>query len=922
MSKRAIIISAIAAVFVFTIVIFFLTRKSFNTYEQSGAFNAVPETSPAILRINNPVKFFETLPDNEMVSLLMASQPANTLMLKIFEAFDYLSEFDDFKRLINKNEVLISLNYSGRNDVDPLVIIPVKSKSEADMFSKVVNKIKSNSEIASSIRKYDRVDIYNFQINGQSVYAAYYQGACFISEKTLLIENAIRQSKLNSIAENPQLESILKTTSAQADINFFINPQNAGALFSGFLSSSMNVKAGQLKNYSGWTELDISISEGKILMNGFSAAGDSDNYFAETIINQQAVSSDIARILPQSTAFYTALFLSDIKAYVSDYETYLQRRNLSIQKQNKIQQIERETGIGIYDFMYEIADQQFALAGINTNQNTPTSGRIWVVKAKSGSHALNKLTDLQKKYIGTKELKPDEWSRNYSIDAQTLFKVYRFPYADLPETVFGKIFSGVQANWFSVYDNYIIFGDSYRTVASALHANVLGETLSGSMDYNRFSSNFNDKSNITFYVNTAVSMPVAAAFFNQTTSEVLNSNEDLRKFKAFVFQVTSTRTMLYNNSCLLFNPEIQSKPQTIWQSKIGRSFDFKPKFVINHYDKQNREIVLQDNDNIFYLINNVGRVLWQINLDSPIMGEVHQIDLYKNGKLQYLFNTENKIYLVDRNGDHVKNYPVNLRAKASNGIAVFDYNNNLDYRFFVACTDCNIYAYSSDGNMLRGWNLFKTDHPVTKPVQHFRVDGKDYIVASDIMKDYILHRRGTIRVKTDAVYPHSENNTLYLEDRSGLNEPRIVTTDKTGNMRYTSLENGSHQIVNVSKFSEQHYFLSHNLTSDEGYEYIFADKNYVYVCKSGSKLMLKKEFDKSITHSPNIYTFSGGVKKIGVTCKDENQIYLFDTKGQMHQGFPLAGSTEFSIGFISAEMSNFNLLVGSPDGYLYNYYVE
>jgi hypothetical protein len=86
--------------------------------------------------------------------------------------------------------------------------------------------------------------------------------------------------------------------------------------------------------------------------------------------------------------------------------------------------------------------------------------------------------------------------------------------------------------------------------------------------------------------------------------------------------------------------------------------------------------------------------------------------------------------------------------------------------------------------------------------------------------------------------------------------------------------------------------------------------------------MLKKEFDKSITHSPNIYTFSGGAKKIGVTCKDENQIYLFDTKGQMHQGFPLAGSTEFSIGFISAEMSNFNLLVGSPDGYLYNYYVE
>jgi hypothetical protein len=42
----------------------------------------------------------------------------------------------------------------------------------------------------------------------------------------------------------------------------------------------------------------------------------------------------------------------------------------------------------------------------------------------------------------------------------------------------------------------------------------------------------------------------------------------------------------------------------------------------------------------------------------------------------------------------------------------------------------------------------------------------------------------------------------------------------------------------------------------------------------------------------------------------------------MHEGFPLNGCTEFSIGLISSERSNFNLLVGSPDGYLYNYYVE
>jgi hypothetical protein len=60
-------------------------------------------------------------------------------------------------------------------------------------------------------------------------------------------------------------------------------------------------------------------------------------------------------------------------------------------------------------------------------------------------------------------------------------------------------------------------------------------------------------------------------------------------------------------------------------------------------------------------------------LEGPIMGSVQQLDFYKNGKLQYLFNTAEKIHLIDRNGNYVERYPIALRSPATSPLALFDY---------------------------------------------------------------------------------------------------------------------------------------------------------------------------------------------------------------------------------------------------------
>ncbi|MDA3879052.1 MAG: hypothetical protein PF436_01570 [Prolixibacteraceae bacterium] len=919
MSKRHIIITI--AIVVFSVVAAFLFFKPTSIHTQTDVYNAISPNAPVIIKINNLKKYID-IKENEMAGSLISVEQIENTASDVRHFLEFFNTENTFEQLVYKNDFIITLNHSGKNDISPLLIITLNNKQQKELAGTIISKLQSGNGASITTRKYNKANIVEYSKGNQSYYISLRDQICLISSKSVILEEALRLIEINEPTLDNDFFGLLKTAGKQADVNIFINHSTAGLFFEKFLSPVLKQKTMLFKAYATWTEADITIDNNRLLISGFTSAETLDNNYASTLFNQQPASSNIDKILPATTAYYTSMVLSDAPVFFSDYTRHLQKRNLNFQRENQLLTIEKQTGIKIDDMFVELLDKEVAMAGIVVDQKDPESGKTWVVETKSGSTAMKKLIELQENYYSKKNIASTELFKEYSIDAATKFKIYRFPYANLPEIIYGAIFSKAKSNWFAQYDNYLIFGDSYRTVSRILHSNVLGETLSVSTDYNMFKSNMNNRSNISFYCNTSASLPVASIFFNNELSENIINNNELRKFKAFTWQVTSTGNMLYNNATLSYNPVIKSKPQTVWQSHLDAPFDFKPKFTINHYDPKNKEVVIHDNENNFYLINNVGRVLWKIKLNSPILGEIYQIDYFRNGKLQYLFNTENKLHMVDRNGEYVKNFPINFREKATCGIAVFDYDNNRDYRYFVACEDRKIYAYSKEGKLLDGWNQFQTDHPVTQPIQHFRTEGKDFIVATDKMKDYILHRRGIVRVATDAVYQHTGQNTIYLEERTRKHGPRVVATDANGNLHYTDLENGSHQAVDLAKTSENHFFISANIDANEDYEYIVADGSLLQIFDANGKRILKNDFENQITHRPNIYNFPGGVTKIGITTGTANKIHLIDTNGDMHEGFPLNGCTEFSIGFISNDRSNFNLLVGSPDGYLYNYYVE
>jgi hypothetical protein len=105
-------------------------------------------------------------------------------------------------------------------------------------------------------------------------------------------------------------------------------------------------------------------------------------------------------------------------------------------------------------------------------------------------------------------------------------------------------------------------------------------------------------------------------------------------------------------------------------------------------------------------------------------------------------------------------------------------------------------------------------------------------------------------------------------------------------------------------------------------EYILAHDNELTVLHQDGKRLFSYRVKDRISGAPDIYKFSASDIKIGLTDQSRNRIYLINSDGSLYEGFPLEGSTRFSIGYFAGSDSRFNLLVGSANNFLYNYSIE
>ena len=312
------------------------------------------------------------------------------------------------------------------------------------------------------------------------------------------------------------------------------------------------------------------------------------------------------------------------------------------------------------------------------------------------------------------------------------------------------------------------------------------------------------------------------------------------------------------------NSEIELK----FETSISNEIILGPLIVKNHTNNKN-EVFIQDSENIIYLINDNGQIEWTKKINDRVIDEVKQIDSYKNGRLQYVFATQNSLHMIDRKGRDVGKFPLKFNDQITKPVSVFDYDNNKNYRLLITQND-ELFMFDSKGNRVRGFDYNKKNKIITKP-EHFRISNKDIIVfkTSDDLK--ILNRRGKVRIKINGDYNYSKDEIFQYQNSlltTTVNN-KIVKIDMKGNSKELS-----------------------SMSFDGKY---VSDKKTIYTLQKNILSNSKKNIEIQFGKYENFSAISDKKNTlINIYDSQNNKLYLFDDEINTIKGFPILADANAS----------------------------
>lgn len=867
----------IATPIVLIIIILFIGYNSYKQASESteNPLNIIPTNAAVILQCNNANELHQELNNADIWRHLRNI----SLIDSINNQTQVISQFYSQNALIFKNNTLfISFHKVGANNSG--ILFSSNFERQAISSNSDINTLLGSSITQQS---YNNQAIYELKHNGITLFVSFKGDIVFFSENKMLVEDAIRASEAEEkLTLNPSFAKAHKTISSSANINLFYNYNSLIEY-----SNIFNAKALNITDFSGWTATDISLRDQLILVNGFSTIN-ANNNFTDVLSNQSAEEMGIINIIPENTSILFSIGFNNAKQLFDKKNKLLQQQNnfWSWDKHRKF--IQDSTNVNYNEFITELEGE----AGIfNTSVTHSKEQQYAYFKSKNSITAASLLQGMISK---------NKVESKYEISTITD--------PNITGQLFGDVFNS-STPYLTIIEDYFIFGSTIASLEYLLDNYKSGNTLANSQHFGNYNNYSSDKANLFFYINPGKIATTLNNKLQKSYSKNITFNPDsIAKFTAFTLQMTSKKDLLLNNISLFYDNDFKEAIKEEWFVELDTSINMHPQFVYNHFTKE-QMIIIQNEDNKIFALDAKGNILWSKVINEKIIGDINYIDAYKNNKYQALFNTSSQLFLIDRNGKDVEDFPKMLPKETNVGHALFDYNNSKKYRIIITGDDNKLYNIDKKGKSVKGWKHIKNSNRIKQTPYHFRVGTKDYILAErNNSNTQLLAINGSERVKFEAGVQFN-NNPIQIDKEGTL---YAITTE--GKLWRATLDGNASSTI-LPELTAESKLVCAKIIKDK----VLSDPNSTnLIFSNGSKLNIIDALNFK-----SIYTFTLDskiklIKKAGefVGVCTQNKLYLYNTYGLV-DGFPIDSDGYFDIRDI--DNNNKINLINTKNGFIYNY---
>ncbi len=840
--------------------------------------DAVPLEASMILEIGNLDDFVQMAKSKSYVNDMSHIVNLGEFGCMV-SAIDTLSGND--KGLLSSSALMVLLNDDGCQGTFLLL------KPENSLKNSGIVKLLETRNIAYNKFDGDEESCYGFCVSGQdSLYIS--SNGDFVSVSTdplTCLKPFAQLDNQEKITMTTGFGSISSTLGTSVGTHVFVMSDlllkaNGGR----FADKAKNTTLPILNDDVFAAACDFLLKDEGLIISGYAVATDSSDVFK--LKYQQPVRNSIINVLPYDVRMMLHYGMSDMASWLDDKTD-----------KNQIATINKKCGVDAGG-QFAANVSEIALAMLSTN-NSP----IAVARLNDPAAVIKFMGRIDASYGVTNE------HTTQGCTVKTLN-------ADgLGKSLLGDEFAKVNHFCYTILDQYLVIANRTSDVDEVIAMYRSGRTLDLNENFRAFQDNMLEEANISFYLPFHKNIDFVKSYLSKDMCQFVDQNKNaFESFQAFSLQMSSARSLIYTNVFLRQFQSSNQENRVIWKTTLDAPLSSKP-FILPDLAGGERVVFAFDNLNNAYLIDAKGNVKWKKSMSEPLMGDVKTVDCYNDGKTQYLFNTANYIHLIDRNGEYIEGYPLRLPVEASNGLAVFDYQNTKDYRILLCGTDKLVYNFTIKGNETEGWNRHRTDNLVTKPVEHLVADDKDYIILTDVKGTVrILDRQGRVRVPLAGDLQKSPTSDIYCNrtNRKGI----MMTSSKDGKLLYITSDGQTAQ-TDFGDFGENHFFLYEDFNQDSDPDFIYLDGNELRIFDKFKKDLFAYTFMNEIKQKPMFFNITRNRRLLGIVSETSRKIYLIDKNGTMVSSSGIIGETPFDVGSL-LNNNEINLVTGVGNT-LFNY---
>ncbi|WP_033960216.1 hypothetical protein [Psychroserpens jangbogonensis] len=659
------------------------------------------------------------------------------------------------------------------------------------------------------------------EIDNSIFYSTINDSILFISNRLKLAEASFEQKEVDL-----ELKKLLTVSNKNKSLSVLINlKQNA---FNPLHFKNPELNAVQFSNY---LLLDGDISQNDIVLNGITKASDSTKSLINIFKNSIPQENKIANVIPYDSDYFLSFTFSDITVF----EEQLLKRNPN-----------DSILPDIYPF------ETIVESGFVEKDNK----RAIILQSIDATSTLE-------------DLSLSNNSTYRSVD------IYNWDESELINKLFSPLIPETNISYFANIEDFFILTEDVDFLETIIANFQNNTTLSETSRFKDMMLNLSDESSVFIYTNEKDLNTILNLNFND------DKNLNLKDYKTSAIQYIYDTDFAHVNAIFKTNKS-RARNNTVAEDlniSLDASILNELQLVNNHTNNQ-KDIAIQDVNNNLYLISNQGKIFWKKQLDDKILGKIEQIDMYKNGRLQLVFATPKRVYVLDRNGRDVSSFPLKFNDKITQPLSVFDYDNKRKYRLMVT-QGKNILMYDQKGKVVSGFTYKSGKNIIATQPKHFRISRKDYIIFADGNTMEVLDRVGKRRVNVKESIDFSGNEIFLYKNN-------FTTSNSSGELLEVNQKgNVNHKNLNLSE--------KHSITTT----------SKTLVALSDNKLTIKTNtinLDFGDYTPPKIFYINDKIY-VSVTDLQAKKVYVFDSQAKPINNFPVYGNSSIEMDDIDNDNS-------------------